>query len=160
MPVVFVARKGLSKLDGKFDADFWAKSLDNVAEVIGHPDCPRITEGLEVGGAYQFQEEHLFSVAKKGGDFARCMEQLADMVGYHWQMAGADGPGPFRDLFRHPGQFGTIGPVASARLAADFAHWDECARTLGKRSFYAWYTLMRRMFDYAKTDGGVWLQYE
>ena len=160
MPVVFVARKGLTRVDGKFEADFRAKSLDNVAEVIGHPDCPRITEGLEVGGAYQFAEEQGFTVTKKEGDFAKCMEQLADMVGYHWQMAGADGPGPFRDLFRHPGQFGTIGPVVSAKLAAEFANWDECARDIGKRGFYTWFSSMRRMFEYASNDGGVWLQYE
>jgi hypothetical protein len=137
MPVVFVARKSLKRLDGRFDANLWAKSLNNVVEVIGNPDCPQVTEGLEVGGAYQFQDEKSFAVAKKGRKFAKYLEQLADMVGYHWQMAGADGPGPFRDLFRHPGQFGTIGPVALARLAADFANWDERARTSGKRSFHA-----------------------
>ncbi|CAL8476896.1 hypothetical protein [Caballeronia sp. S22] len=160
MPVVFVARKGLTKLDGKFDADFWAKTLDNVVEVIGNPDCPQAADGLEVGGAYQFEQEQSFSVAKKERDFAKHMEQLADMVGYHWRMAGADGPGPFRDLFRHPGQFGTIGPVTSTKLAADFANWDECAGAHGKRSFYAWFNSMREMFEYAKTNGGVWLQYE
>lgn len=160
MSVVFVARKGLRKLDGKFDADFWAKSLDNVVEVIGNPDCAHAADGLEVGGAYQFQDEQCFAVAKEGRDFAKCMEQLADMVGYHWQMAGADGPGPFRDLFRHPGQFGTIGPIASAKLSADFSHWDERARAQRKRKFYAWFVSMRRMFEYASNDGGVWLQYE
>lgn len=160
MSVVFVARKGLMKLDGKFDPDFWSRSLDNVVEVIGHPDCPRITEGLEVGSAYQFEREQRFAVAKEVSGFAKCMEQLADMVGYHWRMAGADGPGPFRELFRHPGQFGTIGPVASAKLAADFTNWDECARAVGKRSFYTWFSLMRRMFEYAKAGGGVWLQYD
>jgi hypothetical protein len=128
--------------------------------VIGNPDCPQAADGLEVGCAYRFQEEQSFPVAKKGRDFAKHMEQLADMVGYHWRMAGADGPGPFRDLFRHPGQFGTIGPVTSAKLAADFANWDERARDVGKRSFYAWFASMRAMFEYAKTDGGVWLQYD
>jgi hypothetical protein len=160
MPVVFVARQGLTKLDGTFDADFWAKSLPNVVEVIGNPDCPHITDGLEVGRAYQFENEQRFEVSRKERGFYECMEQLADMVGYHWQMAGADGPGPFRDLFRHPGQFGTIGTVASARLAADFATWDEPAQSRGKRNFYSWFARMRKMFDYAKTNGGVWLQYE
>ncbi|CAN7553647.1 hypothetical protein [Caballeronia sp. LjRoot31] len=160
MPVVFIARKGLMKLDGEFEADFWAKSLDNVVEVIGNPDCPHVANGLQVGGAYQFEDEQCFAVAKKVSEFAKHMEQLADMVGYHWRMAGADGPGPFRDLFRHPGQFGTIGPVVSAKLAADFTHWDECARAIGKRSFYAWFASMRRMFEYASNDGGVWLQYD
>lgn len=160
MQVVFVARKGLKKLDGRIDADFWANRLDNVVEVIGNPHCPQVTDGLEVGGAYRFLEEQRFAVAKKGRDFARCMEQLADMVGYHWQMANADGLGPFRDLFRHPGQFGTFGPIASAKLAADFATFDERAREHGKRSFYRWFASMRRMFEYAMNDGGVWLQYK
>lgn len=160
MPVVFVARKGLMKLDSKFDADFWAKTFDKVVKVIGNPDCPQAAEGLEVGGAYQFQEEQSFAVAQKGRDFAKGMEQLADMVGYHWRMAGADGPGPFRELFRHPGQFGTFGPVASAKLASDFSTWDERARAFGIRSFYAWFDSMRKLFEYARTDGGVWLHYE
>ncbi|KVR40726.1 hypothetical protein [Burkholderia multivorans] len=151
--------KGLQKLDGAFSAEFWANSLDNVAEVIGNPDCQQVADGLEVGGAYQFEAEKLFCVSRNGRHFAKCMEQLADMVGYHWRMAGADGPGPFRELFRHPGQFATIAPVASAKLAADFATWDECAQATGTRSFYAWFSSMRRMFEYAMNDGGVWLRY-
>ncbi len=80
--------------------------------------------------------------------------------GYHWRMAGADGTGPFRELFRHPGQFGTIGPVTSAKLAADFSAWDEYAQEIEKRGFYAWFTSMRKMFEYAMNDGGVWHQYD
>jgi len=155
MPILFVVRKGLKKLDSKFSTDIWAVSLDNVVEVVGNPDCPHITDGLEVGGAYQFQEEQWFAVAKKRREFYKCMEQLATLVGYNWRAAGADAPGPFRELFRHPGEFGTIGPVASAKLAADFAAWDVRALALGKR-FYFWFGLMSKMFEYAKHDGAVW----
>ena len=157
MPVLFVVRKGLKKLDSKFSTDIWAMSLDNVVEVVGNPDCPNITDGLEVGGAYQFQEEQWFAVAKKRREFYKRMEQLATLVGYNWRAAGADAPGPFRELFRHPGEFGTIGPVASAKLASDFAAWDVRALALGKR-FYFWYGLMSKMFDYAKNDGAIWQQ--
>jgi hypothetical protein len=160
MAVDFVARKGLIKLDGMFDADFWAKRPNNVADVIGNPDCPRIDDGLEIGAAYEFEEEKTFTVCRKEGDFYKFMEQLAEMVGYHWRMAGADGTGPFRELFRHPGQFGTIGPVTSAKLAADFSAWDEYAQENEQRGFYAWFTSMRKMFEYAMNDGGVWHQYD
>ncbi|MEZ2352228.1 hypothetical protein [Caballeronia sp. RCC_10] len=157
MPVLFVVRKGLKRLESKFDTNIWAMSLDNVVEVVGHPDCPHITDGLEVGRAYQFEEEQWFAVGRKRREFYKRMEQLAELVGYNWRAAGADAPGPFRELFRHPGEFGTIGPVASAKLAADFAAWDVRALALGKR-FYSWFGLMSKMFDYAKNDGAVWQQ--
>lgn len=160
MAVDFVARKGLIKLDGAFDADFGAKCLNNVTDVVGNPDCPRAADGLEIGAAYEFKEEKTFAVCKKEGDFYAYMELLAEMVGYHWRMAGADGPGPFRELFRHPGQFGTIGPLTSAKLATDFSAWDDHAQEIGKRGFYAWFTSMRKMFEYAMNDGGVWHQHD
>ncbi|WP_159462856.1 hypothetical protein [Caballeronia catudaia] len=55
--------------------------MDNVVEVHGHPDCPHVTDGLEVGGAYQFQEEQWFAVAGKAREFRKRMEQLAGLVG-------------------------------------------------------------------------------
>jgi hypothetical protein len=50
-------------------------------------------------------------------------------------MPGADDPGPFREIFWWGGN-GTMGPIASAKLAAEFAEWDERARALRDEDSY------------------------
>ncbi|SAL06875.1 hypothetical protein AWB81_07803 [Caballeronia arationis] len=46
--------------------------------------------------------------------------------------------------------------MVSAKLADDFAWFDERARALGDNGFYAWFTVMREMFEFAGRDGAVW----
>lgn len=53
-----------------------------------------------------------------------------------------------------------IGPVASAKLVADFIEWDERARSLGDDEFYEWYARMRKVFEYAGDAGAVWFEGE
>ena len=72
-------------------------------------------------------------------------------------MPGADDPGPFREMFRWGG-IGTIGPIVSAKLVADFAEWDERAPALGDGHFYDFYRNSRAMFEFAARDGCVFLR--
>jgi hypothetical protein len=48
-----------------------------------------------------------------------------------------------------------IGPVASAKLVAEFDEWDDRVRLNKKGKFYKHYLLMRGLFEYASTDGAV-----
>nr|WP_217910456.1 hypothetical protein [Paraburkholderia youngii] len=148
----------MKKLECTPDDDFDLEDRSDVHEVRGNPEFPEITEGLEVGGLYQYDEEHWFGVAGKERELNERMDQLATLVGYDCQIARADGPGPFQEWFRYPGHMGTIGSKTSAKLAADFAAWDSRAREFGDASFHAWFALVRKMFEYAADDGAVWLR--
>jgi len=53
---------------------------------------------------------------------------------------------------------GGFGPVASKKLAEDFALWDERARTFDDEDFYDSFRLMREMFEFAAEGGACRLR--
>ncbi|MGA4332494.1 hypothetical protein ACI2U6_17380 [Ralstonia nicotianae] len=125
-----------------------------------NPDCPQNAAGLEVGAAYEFEQENGFSVCNNLREYSARLEELDDLVGPHEDKLEADEPGPFQGLILYGGLGEIIGPVASAKLVADFIDWDESARSLGNDAFYEWYGRMRKVFEYAGTAGAVWSEGE
>ena len=157
MSVCFVACRGLKKYDGVVDDDFGDLHFDHDAvEVEGNTEWPYFSDGLEVGAMYMYEKDTWFGFGKERV-LNEGLEKLAGLVGYDWRMPGADDPGPFREMFRWGGE-GTMGPVASAKLVADFAAWDERARALGDDHFYGFYKDSRAMFEFASRDGCVFLR--
>ena len=124
-----------------------------------NPDCPQNTAGLEVGAAYEFEQENGFSVCDSWYQYSAWLEELVDLVGFE-DAPDEHGPGPFRELILYGRFGGIIGSVASAKLVADFIEWDERARLLGDDAFYEWYARMRKVFEYAGEAGAVWFEGE
>lgn len=127
-------------------------------EVV-NPDCPQNAAGLEVGAAYEFEQEDGFSVCNNLREYSGWLEELIDLVGFE-EAPDEHEPGPFQELILYGGLGEIIGPVASAKLAADFIEWDERARSIGDDAFYEWYARMRKVFEYAGEAGAVWSEGE
>jgi hypothetical protein len=102
-------------------------------------------------------------------------EWLAKLAGYpedpaedlrHRHSGGAwkaDG-GPFWELIYFADNEGTIGPIVSAKLAKDFAEWDERAKAFSETIdadaesrawFYRQYQTWRHAFEMAADNGAV-----
>ncbi|WMY10899.1 hypothetical protein [Paraburkholderia phenoliruptrix] len=146
MSVYIVVYQGLKKYEGKVDEAYGNCDEDtNLFEVDGNSECPEFLDGLEIDDVYSYRGEVWFGFGE-GPALNENLEKLAGLVAYDSQMPGANEPGPFRELFRWGG-VGTIGPVASAKLAADFADWDADARARCDASFYSFFATMRAMFD-------------
>lgn len=86
-----------------------------------NPDFPGRLEGLEKGLYYKAAETFEFRAGSYSG-YNLWREHLATMVGIKlpdfW--GGYDASKPFAELIHFTDCDGTIGPVASARIAADF----------------------------------------
>lgn len=156
LSVLFVACKGLTKVDDSLSEEQLRD--EQYITVQDCTDSPSITEGLEVGKTYKCEEDEWFSVARKWGEFGHWVSQLSYLVGGKGEIPSADSDIAFRDLFRFGLHQGTFGPVASAKFAADFATWDERAKSFADENFYPTYTLVRKMFEYAAKDGLVYLR--
>ncbi|SFU26424.1 hypothetical protein [Paraburkholderia aspalathi] len=159
MSLLFVSCRGLKKLDGAVGDDFPGLTERDVLEIPVESEWPRFIEGLEVGAVYQFAEDCYYSVAHNIYQFSDRIDKLADLVRYDYRRSDAGEPGPFRELFQFSG-FTVYGPVACAKLAADFAIWEPLAKARplgnGDESFYENYELLREMFEFAAEDGAVW----
>lgn len=152
MDKYFVACRGLKKFEGVIDDNFRSSYLGGGAvKADGNCEWPYLIEGLEVGSIYMYQAATWLSSTRES-EFDADLEKLAGLFGYDCRMPGADGPGPFRELFRWGGR-GTIGPVVSAKLVSDFREWDEQVRALDDQNFCHFFHAMRSMFEFAIIDG-------
>ncbi|RQZ62289.1 hypothetical protein DIE08_27710 [Burkholderia sp. Bp9004] len=155
--VLFWAGRGLTKLDEAAlkeltDDDYATADL---MVVEGNPDVPQLAEGVEVGATYQFAEVFFFSFPH----WRVCRDwviKLAEMVGCTNELLKMGGPVAFSDFFMWM-QEGTVGPKASAKLAAEFAEWDERAKRFADQDFYELFTNMRAMFEWGAGDGLICL---
>jgi hypothetical protein len=152
MAVLFLACTGVKPMEANSRIDPPEKSF----LATGNEFCPSIALGLAEDWTYQYEEERLFAVAEREEELDAYLKRLETLVGYDWRIHGTYSPGPFRELFGYVGYFGTIGPMVSAKLANDFAWFDERARAVEDASFHAWFSLMREMFQFAGKDGAVW----
>lgn len=154
---MMVACQGLRKFEGIVDDVFESTHFDHDAvEVDGNTEWPYFSDGLEVGSTYMYEKDAWFGFGRERV-LNENVGKLARLVGYDWRMLGADDPGPFREMFRWGG-IGTLGPVVAAKLAADFAGWDERAQALGDDDFDGFYKTAREMFEFAARDGCVFLR--
>lgn len=121
-------------------------------------DFPGRMDGLKEGVCYAFEGDRGHLHAGSYGGYNRWREQLAALVGTT-PRAVWDGKAPadlpFAELINFSDCEGTIGPVVSAKLARDFAEWDDRARASLDGYAYAKYQEWRRAFETAADSGAV-----
>lgn len=148
-----------------------ALDYDDYFRPYASPHFPRHAADLVHKGAYAFEEAaHVWSGGY--GRYNGWREQLAQLAGYtpavyeripgyapsrelsYVEGAFKAGAGPFYELVYFTDCDGVIGPAVCAKLARDFAEWDERAKALGD-GFYTSYRQWREGFELAADGGAV-----
>ncbi|WP_323994733.1 hypothetical protein [Aeromonas hydrophila] len=173
------AYRNLTKLDVIFNEDGDALDKSTLQPVeydtrtYANPDFPGREEGVEDRAAYKAEESMGFSAGSYMG-YGAWREELAKLAGYplspvdrgfghavemHSGGAWEAENGPFWELIYFSDCEGVIGPVVSAKLAKDFAEFDERARRHDEAAglnggLYERFQLWRQAFEMA-ADGGL-----
>lgn len=125
---------------------------------------PGRAEGISPG-VYSYDEKFGFHAGSYGG-YNEWREELARRAGYpvgdgderhrHSSGAWAAGGGPFWELIHFSDSEGVIGPVVSAKIANDFATFQDAAGKVGW--FAECYAKWRRAFEMAADGGAVYFR--
>ncbi|MFP3550504.1 hypothetical protein SB861_07295 [Paraburkholderia sp. SIMBA_049] len=154
MPHSVLAYKGLRKILSFGDEVDAIENGNEFVTVYGHPWSPFFTEGLDVNARYVCAERTRFYIFDDHSEFVDWIVELSYLVGREGKIPEADSRVAFRDIFRS-GNGGMLGPIASAKLVAEFDEWDDRVRLNRRGKFYKHYLLMRGLFEYASADGAV-----
>lgn len=169
MGLDITAYKGLEKVENpEVDGDGCPSNGDET-RFYSNPDFPGRSEGIEHGAVYKFADSFGF-MAGAYSSYNNWREQLAKLAGYpalqssvgyrldalrHDEGAWQAGSGPFYELINFSDCEGTIGPVVSAKLAKDFADFQEKADQSGGDDFRMKYSNWRKAFEMAAENGAV-----
>jgi hypothetical protein len=183
MGLDITAYSKLSKIDAVFNAD--GEPIDpatrepiegNYFHAYVNTDFgPERYEGVEDRAVYRYEDSFAFRAGSYGG-YNEWREALAALAGYptvmyervkgyapsaaerhdaaawHGLCAGM----PFVDLVNFSDCEGVIGPKVAAKLAKDFAEWDERAKKYDAGMwFYERYANWRKAFAMAADGGAV-----
>jgi hypothetical protein len=123
-----------------------------------NPDFPGRMAGLEEGH-YEAADSFGFRAGSYSG-YNQWREGLATLAGLPsprevWENPDAYAGKPFVELVNFSDCEGTIGPVVSAKLARDFAEWDDRAKAQMDDYEYGRYAGWRRAFKLAANNGAV-----
>jgi hypothetical protein len=123
--------------------------------VYVNPDFPARAADLQDGAVYSYAECEDF-LSRSYGNYNAWRDELAQMAGYAsasdaWSNHSS---GPFWELINFSDCEGVIGPAVSAKLARDFAEWDEKAAQFGEDFYHYGYRQLRAAFEMA-ADGGM-----
>ena len=154
--------------NAELDVDGYPKGRET--KLYENTDFPGRMEGLKDRGVYAYEEAFGFRAGSYGG-YNQWRNELARMAGYP---LGRDEPMlshaasawsgkldhmPFVELVNFADNEGTIGPVVAAKLAKDFADWDDRAQVFGSNLneewFYRQYCNWRKAFEMAADAGAV-----
>lgn len=161
---------GLTKVEApKPNADGYPEDGD-CRKFYDNPDFPGRIDGIEAGAVYKYEDVDEVFCGGYGG-YNGWREKLAKLAGYptadidrmgtgHFEQrhdAGARqaGAGPFFELINFSDCEGTIGPVAVAKLAKDFADFQPQADALDDDYFKATYAKWRKGCEMAGDNGAL-----
>lgn len=146
------------------DADGSPVDWDRYFHVYHSPHFPGRAEPLVDGGWYEFEEELSFCTGSYGA-YGAWRDALAQLAGYlphpaaqrhrHAEGAWMAQSGPFWELINFADNEGTIGSVVAAKLATDFAEFEDRAMRSSEPWFYQLYRQWRAAFEMAADDGAV-----
>lgn len=135
--------------DARYDGDF--------VTIYAHPDFPGREAPLESEKCYKAAEEYGFCAGSYGG-YSVWRAGLAALAGYRadhyaggWDVPDA---GPFVELVNFSDCEGTLGSIVCAKLATDFAEFQERADQHGDDYWRAKYVAWRKAAEMA-ADGGA-----
>lgn len=141
---------------------------DGITSVYVNPSFPDVNQhdGM-VSGLYSHGEGGGFRAGSYGG-YNRWREQLCDMAHgvlpeYVWHNFDNYRGLSFAELIHFSDCEGVIGPKTSAKLAADFADWQDRAEKYAttikdeydREWFLRKYAEWRKAFEFASQDGAV-----
>lgn len=176
MGLDITAYEGLTKIDGVKYIN--GVVLDKELEVVDYdayalvphinPDFPGRADDIEDKGVYNAADSFGFNAGSYGG-YNMWRNRLAKLAGYPegtYKQCGEDRPsycvacwngaqGPFAELIHFSDCEGVIGTAVSKKLAADFAAFDDKAKTTEDEHFYAKYQDWRKAFEMAANGGAV-----
>lgn len=141
---------------------------DSGVSFYRNPDFPNQFDGLKGDVSYTFSENYRFYAGGYGG-YNRWRDALAELAGYplgtyieydrprqsHCVACWNGQKGPFAELIYFSDCEGSIGSVVSAKLAADFAAFQEKADAHAEPDFRNKYAEWRKAFDMAADGGAV-----
>lgn len=170
------AYEGLTKIDGVkyIDGEVYNKELETVdcddysfvARL--NPNFPGRADDVEDSGVYKASESFDFR-AGSYGCYNMWRDRLAKLAGYPegtYEQYGKDCPshcvacwngaqGPFSELIHFSDCEGVIGATVSKKLAADFAEFEEAAKTREDEQFFKLYQDWQKAFTMAANGGAV-----
>lgn len=131
-------------------------------------DFPAQSDGLKTGHYEAAEDSGRFRAGSYSG-YNAWREQLAQLAGYEateYARFGTTEPlhaatvwngatGPFAELINFSDCEGVIGPTTSAKLAKDFAEFDEKARATFDKYNYDKYRKWQKAFESASQNGAV-----
>jgi hypothetical protein len=139
---------------------------DDSVRIYRNPDFPGRDAGLSETDRYTFADKMGFRAGSYGG-YSEWRNWLAKLAAYpvvtdepacHQHSAGAwrASGGPFWEMIDFSDCEGVIGPIVAAKLAADFAAFDDAAKAADPDDwFYDRYKLWCQAFEMAADGGAV-----
>lgn len=139
------------------DESGYAESLESLPP--NHASQADRMEGMEPKTWYRVEGKTFGFRAGSYSGYNRWREWLAELAGHGspQNVWNNPKPGPFVELINFSDCEGTIGPVVSAKLAKDFAEWDDRAKAADKADGYDYgkYREWRKAFEMAADGGAV-----
>ena len=182
MGLDITAYRKLKKMDAVFNADgepidpTTREPLDynDYAQFYVNSDFPGRNGSIEHKAVYAYEDAHGFRAGSYGG-YNGWRERLAELAGYptvEYERVAGYAPSrqmrrdaaawsgkcegmPFVELVNFSDCEGVIGPEVSAKLAKDFAAFDERAKAVPDEWFYDRYCEWRKAFEMAADGGAV-----
>ena len=143
---------------------------DNFTDFYPNPHYEGRSLGILKGVAYKYEDGGGFRAGSYGG-YNMWREELAKLAGYpaiemdsgyggtsikHVHSVWANPvDGPFMELINFSDCEGVIGPNVSAKLAKDFAEFQEKASSHSNEHFVNIYGEFRKAFEYGSENGFV-----
>lgn len=129
-------------------------SNDDITHLYDNPGFPGRAAPFK-SGSYT-STGSLDMLSRSYGGYNGWRNQLAQLAGYAsadqvWNASG----GPFYELINFSDCEGTLGTLACAKLAQDFAEYQEKADAHPDEYFRWQYNAMRAGFEFAAVDGAV-----
>jgi len=174
MGLYITAYRKLTKIDAVFDADGepidpkTRESIDYDFHAYLNPDFHGRADDIEDRAIYSAQDSFRLRAGSYGG-YNRWREQLAKVAGYpatdyeqygrttkrHDAGAWDADSGPFWELINFSDCEGVIGSAVSAKLAKDFAEFQQAADLVEDEYFRSKYSEWREAFEMASDAGAV-----
>lgn len=158
---VYLAFRDLKRRDDAVLGERWwedpvtGKELQNAISIHEETELGRQQSVEFQAGVYEYGRHFAYplDIGCNGRDWH---DVLRALVGYD-----RNGPkkcpleGPFAEILHWAYSLVTFGPIASAKVVADFDAWDARARSFSDAEFYLAYWAVRTCFSHAAQNGAV-----